>query len=243
MDKFVNNHNLVKSDWFQCFSVGSVMKRYMLKVFFVHRSTIRSVYWCGIIPIVMLLSACAVTNDGPTPVHIPAYTKETYKIGVGDSLRISVWGNANLSIAVPVRPDGKISMSLIGDVMAADSTAESLAEKITGRLIEYIKNPQVAVIVTSPSSAAFQARVRVTGAVSSPQSVSFSKGMTVIDLVLMAGGVNDFAAPNDAKLYRRVSGEIKVYPIYLEDILELGKLSTNYSLVPSDIITVPERSF
>ena len=192
----------------------------------------------------VVLTACTGTDDTlVAPVDLPSYTEEAYLIGVGDTLKIEVWGNSNLSTVVPVRPDGKISMSLIGDVLAADKTSEGLAEYIKGRLMEYIKNPQVAVIVTNPSSASFQSRVRVTGAVGSPQSVSFSKGMTVLDLILMAGGPNQFALPNEAKLYRRVAGEMKVYPIYLDDILKYGKLETNYSLVPSDIITIPERSF
>lgn len=198
----------------------------------------------------LLLSACLVvaacTNtDGDllSPEQLPAYSEEEYRIGVGDGIKIDVWGNAQLSIVVPVRPDGKISMALIGDVLAADSTASELAEKITTRLLEYIKNPQVTVIVTSPSSAAYQSRVRVTGAVGSPQSVNFSKGMTVLDLILAAGGPTQFALPNQAKLYRRVGGEMKVYPIYLDDILKYGKLKTNYYLAPSDIITVPERAF
>lgn len=191
-----------------------------------------------------LLTACTgMYDDLPSPEQVPSYTEEEYKIGVGDAIAVDVWGNANLSIQVPVRPDGKISMALIGDVLAADHTTTELADIIATRLQEYVKNPQVTVIVTSPNSASFQSRVRVTGAVQSPQSVAFSKGMTVLDLVLMAGGPNQFAIPNKSKLYRRVGGEIKVYPIYLDDILKSGKLETNYSLVPSDIVTVPERSF
>ena len=191
-----------------------------------------------------VLVACSTSGPAPiTPDDIPSYSESAYTIGVGDIIKIDVWGNDRLSLQVPVRPDGKISMSLIGDVLAADYTTEALSEKITERLIEYIKNPQVTVIVTNPSSADFQARIRVTGAVNSPQSVPFRKGVTVLDLVLMAGGVNQFAVPSDAKLYRRVSGEIKVYDVNLDDILKYGKLETNYMLMPSDIITVPERSF
>jgi len=196
------------------------------------------------IAVVSLLTACASQGlEKMGPVEIPTYTEEEYKIGVGDSISIQVWGNDKLSIQVPVRPDGKISMSLIGDVLAADSTAEALADKINERLLEFIKNPQVTVIVSNPSSADFQARVRVTGAVTSPQSVPFRSGITVLDLVLIAGGVNQYAVADNAKLYRRVSGEIKVYRVNLDDILKYGKLDTNYMLMPSDIITVPERSF
>lgn len=191
-----------------------------------------------------LLVACGSPRGAKmAPVEIPAYTEEEYKIGVGDTISVEVWGNDRLSVQVPVRPDGKISMSLIGDVLAAESTAEKLADVIETKLTAFIKNPQVTVIISNPSSADFQSRVRVTGAVNSPQSVPFRKGITVLDLVLMAGGVNQFAIPSDAKLYRKVSGEIKVYGVNLDNILKYGKLETNYMLMPSDIITVPERSF
>lgn len=198
----------------------------------------------GIVSAIFLLVGCAQsTLDVMEPVDVQSYSTEAYRIGVGDQIRVEVWGNDRLSIEVPVRPDGKISMSLIGDVLAADHTTESLSQDISGRLLEFIKNPQVSIIVTNPSSSDFQQRIRVTGAVVNPQSAAYRKGMTVLDVVLMAGGVNEFALPNDSKLYRRVSGEVKVYPIYLDDILKSGKLKTNYMLVPSDIITVPERSF
>ena len=193
----------------------------------------------------LVLVACGSTSDKVLmlPVEVPAYSEEPYQIGVGDVIRIEVWGNDRLSVQVPVRPDGKVSMSLVGDILAAGYTTESLASNIVDELLEYVKNPQVTVIVTNPGSSDFQHRVRVTGAVNSPQSVPYRKGMTVLDVVLMAGGTNEFSRANDSRLYRKVEGEVKVYPIYLEDILKSGKLQTNYMLVPSDIVTVPERSF
>lgn len=188
-------------------------------------------------------SSRTMSDMSDLPVNIQGYSSEEYKIGVGDEIRVEVWGDDRLSLAVPVRPDGKISMSLIGDVMAAGFSAEALSQSITGELSEYVRNPQVSVIVTNPSSSDFQQRIRVTGAVNSPQSVPYRKGMTVLDLVLLAGGPNEFAVSNNSKLYRKSEGEIKVYPIYLNDILKAGKLESNYMLVPSDIVTVPERSF
>jgi polysaccharide export outer membrane protein len=134
-------------------------------------------------------------------------------------------------------------MPLIGDILVASKTTEELSAEITQQLQVFVKNPQVTVIVTNPSSSDFQQRVRVTGAVASPQSVPYRKGMTVLDLVLLAGGPNEFAKEGGAKLYRRVNGEVKIYPIYLDKILREGELKTNYRLLPSDIVTVPERSF
>ena len=192
----------------------------------------------------LLLYGCAGTKGvDVAPVAVQDYSAEPYHIGVGDIIRVQVWNNDKLGIEVPVRPDGKISMSLIGDVLAAGKTTNALSEEITSKLLEYIKNPKVAVIVANPSSTDFQQRIRVTGAVRNPQSVPYRKGMTVLDLVLLAGGPNEFALPDEAKLYRRVEGKVAVYPVYLDDILKRGKLDTNYTLAPSDIVTVPERSF
>ena len=164
-----------------------------------------------------------------------------YKIGVGDALRIDVWKNEELSGEVAVRPDGKISVPLIGDVLAVGKPTEILAKDIATALSEYLRNPQVVVILQQAGSADYLLRVRVTGAVNTPASIPFREGMTVLDLVLAAGGLTDFASANKAKLYRRIDNEVKVYPVKLNDILNKGKLDTNYQLIPSDIVSVPTR--
>jgi len=191
---------------------------------------------------ITLVSACATTPEGPPPMEVNKVLEE-YEIGVGDSLRINVWRNEELSGSVPVRPDGKISLALVGDAQAAGLTTGELSRQLEESLSEFVRNPQVTVIVTNPSSSDFQRRVRVTGAVQSPQSIPYREGMTVLDLVLMAGGMNEFASPNKAKLYREVDGEVKSYPIRLDDLINKGKVDTNYALAPSDIVTVPERAF
>lgn len=195
----------------------------------------------------LLLSGLVGCAAPQPPKNMPEETLgfdiDDYRIGVGDNLKINVWRNDNLSVDVPVRPDGKISMPLLGDVLAADKSAEGLAADITEKLQKYVRNPQVTVIITNPASSDFQQRVRVTGAVQSPQSIPYRKGMTVLDLVLLAGGPNEFSAGNRSRLYRRVAGEVKIYPIHLDAILHRGDLTTNYTLLPSDIVTVPERSF
>lgn len=188
------------------------------------------------------IGGCGTTNVQAPPTSGNSITDE-YRIGVGDSLRISVWRNEELSGEVPVRPDGKISLALVGDVTAAGQTTTALSNELAARLNDYIKNPQVTVIVTNPSSSDFQRRVRITGAINSPQSIAYRDGMTVLDLVLMAGGLTEFAAGNKAKLYRKLDGEVKVFPVHLNDLIEKGELQTNYPLQPSDIVTVPERAF
>lgn len=194
------------------------------------------------VAIIACLSACSSTPTAVPPISERGILEE-YRIGVGDILQINVWKNAELSLSVPVRPDGKVSMPLVGDIVAASLTTKQLSANIVESLTNYIRTPQVTVIVTNPSSSDFQLRVRVTGAVRSPQSIAYREGMTVLDLVLMAGGPNEFASANKAKLYRKVNNETKVYPVYIEDILEEGKIDTNYPLQPSDIVTIPERAF
>jgi polysaccharide biosynthesis/export protein len=193
--------------------------------------------------VLALLAACSSSTKNTMPPISERGVLEEYRIGVGDVLQINVWKNAELSLSVPVRPDGKVSMPLVGDIVAASLTTQQLSSNIVASLTNFIRTPQVTVIVTNPSSSDFQLRVRVTGAVRSPQSIAYREGMTVLDLVLIAGGPNEFASANKAKLYRKVNNETKVYPIYIEDILEDGKIDTNYPLQPSDIVTIPERSF
>lgn len=188
------------------------------------------------------LAGCSTNvKESDMPEQLPEQLiLNEYKIGVGDSLNINVWKSPELSSTVPVRPDGKISLPLVGDINAQGLTTEKLSQNIAQKLGEYLRNPQV-VVILSGTSADFLLRVRVTGAVNNQVSIPYRQGMTVLDLVLAAGGVSEFASANKAKLYRRINGEIKVYPILLNDILNKGKLQTNYPLMPSDIITVPDR--
>jgi len=191
------------------------------------------------------LAACSSEplETGAPPTLNEFALDNNYRIGVGDDLQIQVWRNDDLSAKVPVRPDGKISSPLVGDIVAAGLTTQELAKAVTEKLGTYIRNPEVTVIVTNPASADFLRRVRVTGAVRTPISVSYRQGMTALDLVLQAGGLTEFAAPGKARLYRTVDGRTKIYPINLDAILKQGDLSTNYPLYPSDVVTVPERSF
>lgn len=196
---------------------------------------------------IALAATFLIACESSGPIEVPesrvAYSAEEYRIGVSDTISVSVWRNPDLSITVPVRPDGKISMPLIGDMLAAGKTSEMLAEDITAKLTEYVRSPQVTVIVSNPASTEYMQTVRITGAVARPASIPYRKGMTVMDVVLSVGGPNEFASENKSKLYRTSDGEVKTYPIYLKDILKRGKLETNYKLAPGDIISVPERAF
>ncbi|MEA1081831.1 XrtA/PEP-CTERM system exopolysaccharide export protein [Marinobacter qingdaonensis] len=168
---------------------------------------------------------------------------EEYLLGVTDVVRVSVWRNEDLSVEVPVRPDGKISVPLVGDVQASGRTPQALAEDIENNLARYIRQPQVSIVVTSMGSHEYTDRVRVTGAVEQPVSVPHRAGMTVLDIVLGAGGTTPFAALNKSMLYRKIDGEVVAIPVRLEDILNNGDVATNYAIRPGDILSVPERNF
>lgn len=164
-----------------------------------------------------------------------------YTIGPTDVIRISVWRNPDLSVEVPVRPDGSISAPLVGDIRASGKSPEQLAENIREELSVYIREPEVTVIVTSMGSNEFIDRVRVTGAVKSPTSVAYRQGMTVLDMVLTAGGPTEFAKGSQARLYRKHKDGVVAIPVNLDAILKDGDISTNYTMHPGDILTVPER--
>lgn len=166
-----------------------------------------------------------------------------YRLGSGDIVSVSVWKNPDLSVRVPVRPDGYISVPLVGDVLAGKRTPSEIARDTETKLLQYIRTPKVSIIVEELNSDEFKNRVRVVGGVAEPKSISHREGMTVLDLVLEAGGVNEFASPEAAKLYRTVGSDTKIYPVYLESILKDGVLDTNYNLFPGDVISIPERRF
>jgi len=195
----------------------------------------------ALLAIAVAAMGCASTG-APPPASASAAPEfaDEYRIGVGDALSIAVWRNEDLSVDVPVRPDGKVSVPLAGDVMVGGKTPEAVAAEITDRLATYIRDPYVTVIVTDMGSAEYRSRVRVTGAVEEPVSLPFRQGMTVLDLVLEAGGLNDFANPARSVLYRRDGQRLD---IALDRILNKGDMATNFPLVPGDVVTVPERAF
>ena len=173
----------------------------------------------------------------------PRVLVKSYKMAVGDILQINVWKNAELSLSVPIRPDGKISMPLIDDVLAVGLTPEELSARIEKKLAKYIRKPNVTVILTNLQGHEFLSRIRVTGSVTNNVSMPYHQGMTVLDAVLEAGSVDIYADANNTKLHRRTTKGSVAYDIRLKDIMEKGNMITNITLMPGDIISVPERVF
>lgn len=164
-----------------------------------------------------------------------------YRIGPGDTLQIFVWRNPELTQSVPVRPDGKISTPLVEDMVAVGKTPSQLARDVEGVLAEYIRSPQVNVIVTNPVSAFSQ--VKVIGQVTSPQSLPYREGMRVLDAILAAGGLTEFAAGNRGKIVRKVDGKDTELRVKVEDLVNKGAMKNNLELKPGDVIVVPQSFF
>ncbi|TNG02207.1 MAG: sugar ABC transporter substrate-binding protein [Gammaproteobacteria bacterium] len=202
-----------------------------------------------IVWLILGVTGCATSSSTPNlPPQTEAGTSTgvlvtSYKMGVGDEVQVSVWKNPELSVTEPIRPDGKIAVPLIGDVMAAGVEPEVMAADITKKLERYIKNPNVTVILTNLEGHAFLSRIRVTGSVVNNISINYRQGMTVLDAVLEAGSVDLYADGNNTKLHRRTDGGAVSYDIRLKDIMEDGDMTTNVMLMPGDVISVPERAF
>lgn len=189
--------------------------------------------WC-------LVSVMALSGE-PNPAPPSAGTSAEYLIGPGDTLQVFVWRNPELSVTVPVRPDGRVSTPLVEDMSAVGKTPTQLARDIEKVLSEYVRSPQVNVIVTQPQSAFSQ--VKVIGQVLKPAPVPFREGMTVLDAVLAVGGLTNFAAGNRARLVRVEGGKEVELPIKLDSLMNKGDMSQNLKLKPGDVLVVPESRF
>lgn len=172
---------------------------------------------------------------------VAALEANSYIIGPGDTLQVFVWRNPELSTSVPVRPDGKISTPLVEDMVAVGKTPTELARDVEKVLGEYVRSPQVNIIVSNPLSAFSQ--VRVIGQVLRPQGVSYREGMTVLDVVLASGGLSQFAAGNRAKVVRTENGKQREIKVKVADLVNQGDMKQNIPLKPGDVLVIPESRF
>jgi polysaccharide export outer membrane protein len=201
-----------------------------------------------------LLGACASAQQNTAqtaqesqpaesePAPAASAVDPDYVIGPGDTIQVFVWRNPELSVTVPVRPDGKISTPLVEDMVAVGKTSSELAREIEKVLSEYIRTPQVNIIVTNPVSTFSQ--IRVIGEVANPQPVPYREGLTVLDVVLAVGGLTEFAAGNRAKIMRKgADGKDLEIKVRLEALVRKGKISENVDVQPGDVLIVPQSFF
>ena len=193
-----------------------------------------------ILPAFMWLPAVAAdlpSTAPPAAAGVPA----DYRIGPGDTLKVYVFQNEELSATVPVRPDGKISTPLVEDMVAVGKSPSQLARDIEKSLAEYVKTPKVNVVVMIAASVFSQ--VKVIGQVKTPQALPYRDGMTVLDAVLAVGGLGQFAAGNRAHIVRTESGKQLEIKVKLDALVNSGDMKQNLLLKPGDVLVVPETRF
>lgn len=187
------------------------------------------------------LTACGTFSRYPEAPSKVQTADQLYKIGALDVLDIVVWRNPELSTKVTVRPDGRISLPLVEDLQAAGRNPADLSRDIEKALSKFIREPVVTVVVNSFQGVSTE-QIRIVGEAGKPQSVPFRKGLTVLDVMLQAGGLTDFADGNGAVLVRG-SESGKQYSLRLKDLLKRGDISANVELMPGDIIIIPQSWF
>jgi len=159
-----------------------------------------------------------------------------YLIGAGDLLAISVWKDTELSRTMPVRPDGRISLPLIGELQAAGLTADQLQSAILERLASYMSNPQVNVIVQEIRSRSFN----IVGKVNKPGAYDLAKPVTVLDAVALAGGFQEFARVSKIYILRRnADGTTRMLPFNYKQVIKGHALDQNVQLRPGDTVVAP----
>jgi polysaccharide export outer membrane protein len=165
-----------------------------------------------------------------------------YRIGPGDTLQVFVWNQPDLTVTVPVRPDGMISTPLIEGVPAAGKTAPQLARDLEVALGEFVRNPKVSVMVTT-FVGAYGDQIRVVGQAGKPQSLPYLANMTVLDVMIAVGGLAEFAAGNRAVIVRQEGGKQLRIPVRLQDLMSDGDIGANVSMRPGDVLIIPESRF
>ncbi|MBK7081439.1 MAG: polysaccharide biosynthesis/export family protein [Betaproteobacteria bacterium] len=196
----------------------------------------------GLVPALALavLAGCATTELPPAPAAA-ASPDYNYIIGPGDTVNIVVWRNPELSMSVPVRPDGKLASPLIEDLVAQGKDPTTLAREIEKQLSKFVREPIVTVIV-SGFVGPYSEQIRVVGEASKPQALPYKQKMTVLDVMIAVGGLTDFADGNKAVLLRASEGN-KQYSVRLRDLVKRGDFTANVEVKPGDVLIIPQSWF
>jgi polysaccharide export outer membrane protein len=204
--------------------------------------------WSNLIFFLTLTTVGCASNSGklPSATNYNSITTSVddyqYIIGPGDSLSIFVWRNPDISGSFVVRPDGKVTTSLVEDIEVSGKTPTALARQLEEQLGKYINNPRVTVSVRG-FQGPLSEQVRVIGEATNPKAVNYTERMTLLDLMISVGGLTEFASGNSAKLVRMVSGVQKTFEIRIDDLIKNGEIEENIDMLPGDIIIIPEAWF
>ena len=191
---------------------------------------------------VLTQAGCGGAPELPPAPPAASLPSAEYRIGPGDNLNIFVWRNPELTVTVPVRPDGRVSIPLVEDVVAIGKTPTALAREYEKRLAKYIKEPLVTVIVEG-FVGPIPDQVRIIGEAAQPRALPYRADMTVLDAMIAVGGLTRYAAGNDSVLIRTANGEQTTYSVHLSSLIRDGDVSSNVALQPGDILIIPQRLF
>jgi len=201
---------------------------------------------CAVTILLASLTGCSSLSTLPSASTYPSLTTQVsnyqYLIGPGDSLNIFVWRNPEVSGRFTVRPDGKITTSLVEDIPVSGKTPTMLARDIEEVLSKYIRDPIVTVTV-SGFVGPYSEQIRIVGEAANPMSISYRQNMTLLDVMVAVGGLTEFADGNEAKLIRVEDNQKKTYQILLQDLIKDGDIDANADMLPGDIIIIPEAWF
>ncbi len=189
-----------------------------------------------------VVTGCASFSPSYPPAPTTAATQDyNYIVGPGDNLNIIVWRNPELSMSVPVRPDGKVSTPLVDELVAQGKTSIEIARDIEKSLGKFVRDPVVTVIVTG-FVGPYSEQIRVVGAAAKPQILPYKQKMTLLDVMIAVGGLTDFADGNGATIVRTSEAGVR-YSVRLRDLIKNGDISRNVDMKPGDILIIPQGWF
>jgi polysaccharide export outer membrane protein len=199
-------------------------------------------HWLFVFMACVWLAGCAGSGPKYPPAPTAAATPDyNYIVGPGDSLNIIVWRNPELSMSVPVRPDGKVTTPLVDELVAQGKTSSEIARDVEKALGKYVRDPIVTVIVTG-FIGPYSEQIRVVGEAAKPQFLPYKQKMTLLDVMIAVGGLTDFADGNAASILRAAEGD-KRYSVRIKDLIKRGDLSANVEMKPGDVLVIPQGWF
>ncbi|WP_295957207.1 XrtA/PEP-CTERM system exopolysaccharide export protein [Rhodoferax sp.] len=188
------------------------------------------------------MTSCSIFTPSYPAAPSTAITNDyNYIIGPGDALTITVWRNPELSMSVPVRPDGKLTTPLVDELVVQGKTSVQVAREIETVLAKFVRDPVVTVMVTG-FVGPYSEQIRVVGEAAKPQTLPYKSKMTVLDVMILVGGLTDFADGNSATILRTSEGD-KRYSVRLKDLIKRGDYSGNVEMKPGDILIIPQGWF
>ena len=205
-------------------------------------SSIRFARYAALLVMAVVLTGCAFNAVKYPPAPVAAATADyNYIVGPGDTLNITVWRNPELSMSVPVRPDGKVVTPLVDELVAQGKTSTEIARDVERALGKFVRDPIVTVIVTG-FVGPYSEQIRVVGEAAKPQALPYKQKMTLLDVMIAVGGLTDFADGNSASILRASDGE-KQYTVRIKDLIKRGDMSANVEMKPGDILIIPQGWF